>query len=138
MAPNSKSTAPVVATTALAAKPTPTATPLSFYASQYLRIIAPLNAGLANLSNVANPTQAQLDDLASKIELADAALLRSSWPSAKAQGDIEALVRADGALIGDLRQNDGPNASRDAGTTTADAQIVRADLGLPPVRSVTG
>ena len=138
-APASTSTTPLaVAKSAVAAaKPKPTVTPLSFYASQYLRIIAPLNAELATLSNIANPTQAQLDEMASKIEVADTALLRAPWPSTKAQSDIETLVRADGALIGDLQQNDGPNASRDAGTTTADAQIVRADLGLPPVRTVS-
>ena len=131
-APTTVTSTPPPAVAPVVAKPSPTPTPLSYYAAQYTRLVTPFNTALDKLGNA--PTQAQLNDLADKTTAADVALLRASWPSAKVQSDIEALVRSDGAVIGDLQQNNGAEFTRDAETATANAEIVRADLGLPPVK----
>jgi hypothetical protein len=120
-------------------------------ADEYLRIIAPANAAHRLWSKKAksydsNTTvEQQASDLAPLIaayEDADNALLRVDWPPSIAE-DIKALVAANGALIGDLRAADSQDVlsrsswltqvSQDGGKSAAAANIVRADLGLPPM-----
>lgn len=131
--PTSSAAAVAVHTTAPAlARPTPTPTPLAWYAQQYLRIVAPANTAIDGM-NSDNPSQTQLNDVAAKYRAADIALLRAHWPTPKTQADIETMVRADGAVIADLEQNNGADFARDSETAAADAQVIRAELGLPPV-----
>lgn len=113
------------------ATPKPSSTPLAWYGQQYIRIVTPFNAAIAALNTVSDPTQAQLENVAMRTRAADTALIRATWPSAKVQSDVETLARAGGAMVGDLEQNNGTEFARDAETAAADAQIVRADLGLP-------
>ena len=76
---------------------------------------------------------------------ADHDLLRVKWPAAIA-ADVKAIVRANGAVIGDLGALEGARevvtdrlASKwfshylnDEAVATAKANNVRADFGLPP------
>jgi hypothetical protein len=120
-------------------------------AREYLRIVAPANAAHDALikkskSNDSDTTAEQLaSDLAPVIaayEEADNALLRVNWPPS-IEADVKALVAANGTLIGDLRAADiqdvlsssswATQVSRDGGRSAAAANIVRADLGLPPM-----
>src|SRR5262245_54894906 len=119
-------------------------------AQTYLRIVKPANAEADRFNAKANrwddsTTNAQAAKdaapLIAAIQKADGKLLRVHWPAAT-EADIKALIRADGALIGDLRALKGVDMSsagslsnqfeRDAGDVQAAANIVRADLGLPP------
>jgi predicted RNA-binding Zn ribbon-like protein len=75
------------------------------------------------------------------IREADNKLLRVAWPASTA-ADVKELVRAHGSMTGDLDGLEGVNAlsagawttqlTQDAGKASAAANIVRADLGLPP------
>lgn len=104
--------------------------PLSYYAAQYLRTIGPLNSALDNLPD--NATQTQLEQFVFVIRRADNSLLREQWPSAQVTADVQSLVRANGPVIGDLMNDDPQGFVRDQNSASAAADIVRADLGLPP------
>jgi hypothetical protein len=125
------------------APPSPIAssTPLSVYAAQYEALIKPANDAFAAVRALpSNTTDAAITAALAKtapvIEAADAALLRVPWPPNVAT-DIRALVTADGPLLADLA-NLSPStideALRESGVANAAANIVRADLGLPPVK----
>jgi hypothetical protein len=121
-------------------------------AQEYLRIVAPANAALDTFNKKESSydknttTQQVATDLAPVIaayQEADNALLRVSWPSSIAT-DVKAMVTADGALIGDLQATTvqdvlssgswATQVSQDGGKSVAAANIVRADLGLAPVK----
>jgi hypothetical protein len=72
----------------------------------------------------------------------DDKVLRVDWPPETAV-DVKELVRADRAFIGDLRALENVDvlslglvnqARQDTTKGGAAANVVRADLGLPPVR----
>jgi hypothetical protein len=111
---------------------TTTATsPLSVYAAKYSAIIAPANAYAGMLPT--NPSAAQLTTLAAADSAADNQLLRVAWPTPAITADVKAMVSADGAEIGDLQRNNDSALAADQGKAVAAANIVRTDLGLPPV-----
>ena len=133
-------TPPATSSPAAVVSPAASATPLSFYAAQYLRLIKPANDALNALQALpSTSTDADYGAAAAKIapvyQAVDAALLRAQWP-ANVMVDIKALVTADGAVIGDLSNLTASTVDtmvRDSGTASAQSNIVRADLGLPPV-----
>jgi hypothetical protein len=106
-------------------------TPLSVYAAKYSAIIAPANAYAGMLPT--NPSAAQLTTLAAADSAADNQLLRVAWPTPAITADVKAMVSADGAEIGDLQRNNDSALAADQGKAVAAANIVRTDLGLPPV-----
>jgi len=110
---------------------TSTRIPLSVYAAKYSAIIAPANAYAGMLPT--NPSAAQLTTLAAADSAADNQLLRVAWPTPAITADVKAMVSADGAEIGDLQQDHDSALAADQGKAVAAANIVRADLGLPPV-----
>jgi hypothetical protein len=151
----SKSAAPTtavaapVATTAAVQAATTTAAAID-YKAQYLAIVAPANAALrtwrAALDKLGNDPAASdvarvTAPLITAYESTDNALLRAQWP-ANAEADIKNLVTTDGTLTGDLNAAGGQNVfsaaswesqvASDGGKAGAAANIVRADLGLPP------
>jgi hypothetical protein len=113
---------------------------LASLGAQYLAIVAPENAALRSVPK--GLTAANVAPVVAAAETADNALLRVAWPSS-VLADVKLLVAADGAVIGDLRAvgPGGPPAGgtwltqyeTDAGKQQAAAQVVRADLNLPPV-----
>jgi hypothetical protein len=128
------------AAVAPAASPSASATPLSFYANQYLAIVKPGNDAFAVFNALpSSATDAEVGAAAAKVvpveQSAEAALLRAQWPPNVA-ADIKALVTSYGPLFGDLSDLTASNVdqmNRDAGAANAAANIVRADLGLPPI-----
>lgn len=107
------------------------------YKAQYLRIVTPANDAIDTLKTATgiSQVQARAHAAAGAIQAADSQLLRARWP-AGVTPDIRALVMADGPVIVDL--NDVVTAYQDGtlqtavGSSGAAAQVVRADLGLPP------
>jgi hypothetical protein len=89
------------------------------------------------------PNNANVDvtEATSAITAADNALLRASWP-ANVVPDIKSMTVVDAALIADLEQVNNQTALSEGGymnqlqadesKASAAANIVRADLGLPP------
>jgi hypothetical protein len=121
------------------ASPTNTVAPIAFYAAQYNEIAVPGHAAEAALESLpASDSTAQRQVLATKLvtieNTADAALLHDRWP-AKVEPDIRALVTATGPLLVDLADLAAHNATvvSDIATAEAAANVVHADLGLPPL-----
>jgi len=119
-------------------------------AQEYLRIIGPMNAEFARFQakakgwddNTTGPEAAEdAAPVIAAIRKGNNELLRVSW-STSTMSDVKEMVRADGALIGDLAGLAGVDLfsvgnwssqfTQDAGRLQAAVNIVRADLGLPP------
>jgi hypothetical protein len=113
-------------------------------AQDYLRLVAPVNRSFARfeknaaLYTNATPSKRIANDSASvlaALDLFDNAVLRLNWaPVAKA--DVRMMVRADAALRADIAEvaytHDFTAYIRDETSSSAAANVVRADLGLPP------
>jgi hypothetical protein len=136
-------TAPAVSQAPAAAV---TTAPAVDYAAQYLRIVGPANTALAAFGKAAQalPAGATAADVArlaapalADAQTADNKLLRAVWP-VSAQADIKALVTADAGLIAALQDTSASaqdyltGVSQAGAKAGAAANIVRADLGLPP------
>lgn len=122
-----------------AVSPTASATPLAFYASQYLadgKACMAAQDALHKAPNNATDTQLQAfaTDIVKTCQAANAVMLRQAWP-ANVLADLRAEVTADGPVFGDLADlvSNSDNVLRDAGAANAAANLVRADLGLPPI-----
>ena len=117
--------------------PSATAKPLSFYAAQYLRIGKPCLAAQAALRTATTNADAIAKGKATAegCQAANAAALRAEWP-ANVLVDIRASVMADGNVLGDLAdlEHNAGSLVRDSGPANAAANIVHADLGLPPLK----
>jgi hypothetical protein len=117
-------------------------------AQTYLRIVRPGNAAVdsfkakaARWNHNTTGVQAAKDaaPLIAAIQKADRQMLRVEWPPSTT-ADVKDLVRAHGALVGDLNALETLNIlsagdwvnqfTQDAGKAAAGANIVRADLGL--------
>ncbi len=107
------------------------------YKAQYLRIVTPANDAIDTLksSTGVSQLQARANAVAQAFQTADDQLLRAQWP-ASVTPDIRAMVLADGPVIVDLRDlintYESGTLQTALGSSTAAAQVVRADLGLPP------
>jgi hypothetical protein len=130
--------APTAAPTTMAS-PIATSTPVAFYATQYDDIATPGLAAEAALEGLpASDTTAQRQVLATNMvtveKTADAALLRDTWPPNVAP-DVRALVAATAPLLVDLADLAAHKATlvNDLATAKAAANVVHADLGLPPL-----
>jgi hypothetical protein len=131
------------------AQPQATVAPsTSKLAHTYLAIVAPVNRAIDRWDASNAPTKttgqtARVDSpLIAAITRADNRLLRVHW-SPRAAADIRSMVKADGAVIADLAIDiQGVQAFsvddldsrfvRDLQQVGTAANIVRADLGLPP------
>ncbi len=102
-------------------------------AKQYLADVAPANA---------LPQSTKPPAYAAAVEKLDSLLLSQRWPSGT-RADIRALVVADAAVVGDYNAFPSsnilngsalnPTTQKDLEADTTAANIVRSDLGLPPV-----
>lgn len=118
------------------------AQPMSFYAAQYIKIGATCIADQDALNKLIDQTpqdpeaiEKQGMKIAADCQAADAEMLRASWPPAILP-EVKAEVTADGPVLGDLMDLEGnqDNLQRDSGAANAAANILRADLGLPPIQ----
>jgi hypothetical protein len=119
---------------------------------RYLRIIGPTNAALAafktrvagyDKSTTDGQLAADLAPLVVAIQQGDKALLPADWPPPVA-ADVKGLVTANRAFVVDLRaakSQGGLSSGRWVNQPTkynrklaAAANVVRADLGLPPAK----
>jgi len=102
-------------------------------AKQYLADVAPANA---------LPKSTKPPAYAAAVDKLDTLLLNQQWPSAT-RADIRALVVADAAVVRDYNASPSSNiltgsglnatTQKDVEADTTAANIVRSDLGLPPV-----
>ena len=102
-------------------------------AKQYLADVAPSNA---------LPQSTKPPAYAAAVDKLDTLLLSQRWPSGT-RADIRALVAADAAVVGDYSAFPSSNifkgsdlnatTQKDLEAETTAANIVRSDLGLPPV-----
>jgi hypothetical protein len=154
----SKKTSPPTATSAIQTTSEsitgrPTTPNLHELRQTYLRLVKPANEALDAFQkkaaqwdkNNTTPAQAARDaaPLIAASQKLDNALLRVDWPPST-EADMKALVRAHGAVIGDLQglgsldllsKGSWTNQFlQDYGKMQAAVSIVRADLGLPPSR----
>jgi hypothetical protein len=145
--------ATTTSTTQPVAGATSVATPdLHALGTQYLQIVAPANAAFEvarpKLNSMpAGATGADLNRLLAPYIAAcaaqDEALLRVAWPAAF-QTDVRTLVTADRVHEAYLGTAGTQNAfsipawmaglSQDIGAVVAAVSVVRADLGLPPIK----
>lgn len=115
-----------------AVQPSPSATPLSFYAGQYVRIVAAVSTIAADIDKAhGSATPAQIIALIAAIQQADDGLARSSWPNTRIITDVQAMVRADRSVVGDLKSGTyGAQLTRDLAAGNAAVNIINTDLGL--------
>jgi hypothetical protein len=120
VSPPAASSAPAAATTA----------PSVNYGQQYLADVAPANA--ATKAITASDTITSPDVLALGTAAAATAreLLTQPWP-ASAQADVHALALDAERVNSDIKGQDITSLQADVETLDAQAQVVRADLGLP-------
>jgi hypothetical protein len=124
----------------------PTTTSRASYATghDYLQLVAPFNAVLDRFKAAAkddtdSTSTKQIAKEAAPVTAAlrtfDNAMLRANW-SPRVRADVRAMVRADAGFQSDLEQlaytRDWAGLTRDAEASSSAANVVRADLGLPP------
>ncbi len=119
--------------------PSPSATPLSWYASRYLAIVTPAQQAVTTFEGMHRPaTDAQIKAgfaiVKKAVDACDAALLSVAWPG-KAEIDVRNLVRDDETELADFEALNLTKASSDGSVLRRDANLVRADLGMPPSES---
>ncbi len=116
--------------------PSPSATPLSWYASRFTAITDPALQAFITFENIHRPaTDAQIKAGFAVVKKAtdtcDMELLAVAWPG-KAEADVQALVRDDETELADFEALDLTKARADGNTLRRDGNLVRADLGMPP------
>jgi hypothetical protein len=123
VSPPTASSAPAAATTA----------PSVNYGQHYLADVAPANAAAKAIT--ASDTITSPDVLALGTATAATArkLLTQSWP-ANAQADVHALALDAEKVNSDIESQDTASLQADVETMEAQAQVVRADLGLPATK----
>jgi hypothetical protein len=136
----------------VSASPTPSTLTQADAGAKYLALISPANAALDKIN--AEPAlpdnatlqqaQTQLQPYATALQTFDLQALRVHWPMS-AVADMKTLVTSDAVVINDIESIGGQDVlsitawenqiGQDAGKSNAGAQIMRADLGLPPAPS---
>lgn len=144
------SATPNTTTSPPATTPTATTAPdLDALGQQYLKIVGPANQAVDDFNKktttytdntTAEEVARDAAPLADALDKASNDLLQVDWP-ASVQQDVKEMVKAYGALSGDLRSvgnqtifsvaNWTTQLAQDGGRARAAANIVRADLGLP-------
>jgi hypothetical protein len=103
------------------------------YGRQFLTDVAPWNAATANLNSSDGLTSQAVITAANEAVVAARSLLGQSWPSA-AQADVHAFAVELDTINEDVREDNLTKFRDDVTTLDADANVVRADLGLPSIK----
>jgi hypothetical protein len=135
----SSASSSALGSSASSSAPGPSATPLSSYASRYLAIVTPALQAVTAFEGMHRPaTDAQIKAgfaiVKEAVDACDVALLSVAWPG-KAEVDVRSLVRDDATELADFEALNLTKASSDGSVLRRDANLVRADLGLPPAES---
>jgi hypothetical protein len=94
--------------------------------------MAPWNAATARLVSSDGLTSPAVITAAHEAVVSARSLLGQSWPS-KAQGDVHTFAVALDTINEDVQANNLSKFRNDVTTLDADANVVRADLGLPSI-----
>jgi hypothetical protein len=95
--------------------------------------MAPWDTALAGLKPSDGLTSQPVITAAREAVVSARSLLGQSWP-ATAQGDVHIFAVALDTINEDVQENDFPKFESDVTSLDADANVVRADLGLPSIR----
>jgi len=134
VAPTSTTPTTTVTTLApVAAAPTTATTVAMNYGQQYLADVAPVNTALAQLG--ANPTITSAGAQAAGQQAVNTArlLLTQTWPSADGP-DVHSLGVEFETISADIASGNFPKFRDDVTTLDADANVVRAELGLAAIK----
>ena len=112
---------------------TPTTKPAVNYGQQFLTDVAPWNAATADLNSSDGLTSQAVITAASEAVVAARSLLGQSWPTT-AQADVHTFAVELDTINEDVQQDNATKFRNDVTTLNADANVVRADLGLPSIK----
>jgi hypothetical protein len=127
----STSTSGTVSPTSLA--PSTSTTADVSYGQQFLTDVAPWNAATANLNASDGLTSQAVITAGNEAVVAARSLLGQSWPPS-AQADVHTFAVGLDTINEDVREDDSTKFRDDVTTLDADANVVRADLGLPSIK----
>jgi hypothetical protein len=112
--------------------PTPTTAAVN-YAQQFLTDVGPWNAATADLNSSDTLTSQAVITAANEAVVSARSLLGQSWPPT-AEADVHTFAVALDTINEDVQEDNFPKFRSDLTTLDADANVVRADLGLPSIR----
>jgi hypothetical protein len=95
--------------------------------------MAPWNTATAEIKQGDGLTSPAVITAAREAVVSATSLLRQSWPS-NAQADIHTFAVELDTINEDVRDNNLSKFDNDVTSLNADANIVRADLGLPSIK----
>jgi hypothetical protein len=130
-------TPPTTSPTSTPATTTPTtgttpATEAVNYGQQFLTDVAPWNAATAKITSSDTLTSPAVIDAAQEAVVTARSLLSQSWPSS-AQADVHTFAVELDTINEDVQEDNVTKFRDDVTTLDADANVVRADLGLPSI-----
>ncbi len=111
----------------------PTTSPAINYGRQYLADVAPWVAAAKRASGSGTLTAPAALAAGRQAVAAARQLLRQTWP-ASAESHIHSLAVEFDTVNEDIVENNVPKYENDGTTLNADANVVRAELGLPSIR----
>jgi hypothetical protein len=95
--------------------------------------VAPWNAATANLNSSDGLTSQAVITAANEAVVAARSLLGQSWPPS-AEADVHTFAVGLDTINEDVREDNSTKFRDDVTTLDADANVVRADLGLPSIK----
>jgi hypothetical protein len=95
--------------------------------------VAPWNAATADLNSSDGLTSQAVITAAREAVVAARSLLGQSWPP-RAQADVHAFAVELDTINEDVQEDNLAKFRDDVTTLNADANVVRADLGLPSIK----
>ena len=104
------------------------------YKAQYLSDVALSNALVGTISNHDGWTSRPVTAYSNALVTESRTMLRQSWP-VSARGDIHAITLAALKVHDDILSRDSSGFQTDLTSASAEANIVRAELGLPTVKA---
>jgi hypothetical protein len=104
------------------------------YKAQYLSDVALSNALVDTISNHDGWTSRPVTAYSNALVTESRTMLHQSWP-VSVRGDIHAITLAALKVHDDIQSKDSSGFQTDLTTASAEANIVRAELGLPAVKA---
>jgi hypothetical protein len=126
--PTTTTAAPTTTTTAAAT----TTTAATNYGQQFLTDVGPWNASTKDLNSSDGLTSQAVITAGQEAVISARSLLQDTWP-ANAESDIHTFAIALDTINEDVQEDNLAKFRNDVTSLDADANVVRADLGLPSI-----
>jgi len=131
--PAARSAGPAASTSAPARGATPSASPPAGYAQQYLSDVSGWTTAIKRAAGSGSLASAQARAAGQAAVAAARKLLSQTWP-ARVQGDVHTLAAAFDTINEDIVAGNAARYDNDGIRLNTDANMTRAELGLPAVR----